>query len=151
MKGLSMSFFELSHPWDMFNKTLREFDRLSESCDIDNVFNFFVTAYHIQDYVITHSPHLKDQIQDLFKDKDLKLCRDLCNQGKHMLVSRGSNPSTKVVSGAWGTGSYGEGPWGGGEDWFVEFEEENVSILPLAARVMEKWQNFLMYHQLIST
>ena len=39
-------FFDLSTPRDMLNKAVREhFSRLETDLSIDNVFNFFVTAF----------------------------------------------------------------------------------------------------------
>ncbi len=35
----------------MFEKAEREHQRLQNEFTIDNVFNFFVTAHHIKDYV----------------------------------------------------------------------------------------------------
>lgn len=45
------SFFELRTPRDMLEKAERELQRLRADFTIDNLFNFFVTAYHIRDYV----------------------------------------------------------------------------------------------------
>ena len=42
-----MSFFELRTPRDLLEKAHREHDRLTCAFNIDNVFNFFVTAFHI--------------------------------------------------------------------------------------------------------
>jgi hypothetical protein len=51
-----MGFFQLNTPKDMLEKAKRELTRL-ETADsmaedsIDHVYNFFVTAYHIVDYL----------------------------------------------------------------------------------------------------
>jgi hypothetical protein len=46
-----MGFFELRTPADMLRKAERELSRFQSEFNIDNLFNFFVTAYHVQDYI----------------------------------------------------------------------------------------------------
>jgi hypothetical protein len=46
-----VTFLELRTRRDMLMKAKREHSRLKTIFDIDNVFNFFVTANHIRDYI----------------------------------------------------------------------------------------------------
>jgi hypothetical protein len=46
-----MSFLTLATARDIFEKAKREYSRMLSDPNIDNVFNFFVTAYHIRDYI----------------------------------------------------------------------------------------------------
>ena len=48
---MSEIYFELSKPIDVLNKAKREFEKMQKDLNTDNIFNFFVTAYHIMDYV----------------------------------------------------------------------------------------------------
>ena len=95
-----MAFFELANPRDMFQKAERELQRLQTDFTIDNVFNFFVTAYHIQDYVRTTSSVPQVDLEAFLKDVDLQDCRDLCDKGKHVRLTKRADPTTAAWSGA---------------------------------------------------
>ena len=71
---------------DMLLKARREFERLKSDVNIDTVFNFFVTAYHVQDYLRAELPTRKADIDALLADPDFIVCRSICNQGKHLKV-----------------------------------------------------------------
>jgi hypothetical protein len=73
-----MAYFELRTPQDMLAKAYRERERLREGLDIDNVFNFFVTAGHIYDYVKKTNPSLKKALKEFKKkNQDIKDCMTL--------------------------------------------------------------------------
>lgn len=91
-----MSFFELKTPRDMFAKARREYDRMAAARTVDNVFNFFVTVYHVQDYVKATSAVSKDIIDAFLRDQDLSVARDLCDKGKHLTLTRRLDPRTGV-------------------------------------------------------
>lgn len=91
------NYFELRAPRDMFEKAKREHERLMENFDIDNLFNYFVTTYHIQDYFDENSVII-DKIKVFLKDQDLEDCKDLCHKGKHLALSRGRlDPRTQIM------------------------------------------------------
>ena len=48
---MTEGFFQLRSARDMYEKAKREFDRMKSSPNIDTVFDFYVTAHHIIDYV----------------------------------------------------------------------------------------------------
>ena len=91
-----MGFFELSAPVHMLDKARRELDRLERVLDIDNVLNFFVTAYHIKDYVESSGRIPKPALEKLFEDPDMRFCQALCNKGKHLVLTRSADPSTRI-------------------------------------------------------
>jgi hypothetical protein len=78
------SFFELTTPRDMLEKAKRELIRLEENLHIDHVYNFFTTAYHIQDYLKNGNYLSQSEVDKFFNDQDLKDCRDICHKGKHL-------------------------------------------------------------------
>src|ERR1700734_3582872 len=89
-----MSYFQLQTPRDMLEKARREHDRLFADFNIDNVFNFFVTAYHIQDYIKMAGSVPRAVLRSFLNDPDLKAARDMCNKGKHMMLTQGPDPVT---------------------------------------------------------
>jgi len=96
-----MSFFELTAAGTVLAKAKRELARLESEKSIDHVYNFFVTAYHVTDYL---KPVLSDvDYKALRADPKIRLCADVCNQAKHMTLTHGRpNPRTCSVSGAVG-------------------------------------------------
>ena len=95
-----MAYFELRTPRDMLNKAERELQRLRGDRSIDNVFNFFVTAYHIQDYVRGAHSVPSEALRAFLADPDLKDCQALCHKGKHLHLKDHPQAMTTSVSGA---------------------------------------------------
>lgn len=143
-----MPLFELRTSRDMFDKANREHSRLTQDFHIDHIFNFFVTAYHIQDYVRRSGRVAQSLLEEFLKDKDLKSCRDLCDQGKHFILTRRPDPSTQIYSSCFGGSPIGALPIGGGNKWVLRTESGEVDVQELANRVLEKWGAFLEEHQL---
>ena len=92
-----MAYFELRTPRDMLDKARREHKRLTERVDIDNVFNFFVTAYHVKDYVEKKASVPQIALESFLADPDIKDCRDLCDKAKHLTLTKRSDPDRKSV------------------------------------------------------
>jgi hypothetical protein len=88
-----MSYFQLKTPRDMLEKSRREYDRLIADFNIDNVFNFFVTVYHIQDYIKVSGLVAPAVLRTFLNNPELKAARDMCNKGK----GRGSNVGRTVT------------------------------------------------------
>jgi hypothetical protein len=57
---------------------------LAAGFNIDNVFNFFVTAYHIQDYICKTGVVPQPALDAFLGDQDILDARDLCDKGKHL-------------------------------------------------------------------
>lgn len=94
-----MSFFELMSAEAMLGKAKREFERLREEPSIDHVYNFFVTAYHIVDYLEQRLS--KEAIKTIRAIPVIQFCGDVCNKAKHMTLSRGrSDVATQSFSDA---------------------------------------------------
>ncbi|UEP53014.1 hypothetical protein LMA00_30305 [Burkholderia ambifaria] len=82
-----MSFFELTDAAAMLRKARRELDRLAGEPSIDHVFNFFVTAHSVTDYL--KGAVVESDRAALLAELDIKLCRDVSNKAKHMTLDRG--------------------------------------------------------------
>ena len=144
-----MSFFELSTPMHMLDKTRREHHRLQDEVNIDNVFNFMVTANHIRDYVKKSGAVPEPILNAFFQEQDMLDCQDLCNKGKHMTLERNRpDPSTRIMSSQIGAGYIGEMVVGSGDTWLLVSGDRKVDIVELADRVLHKLESFFSKHSI---
>ena len=128
----------------MLAKAHREHDRLSANFDIDNLFNFFVTANHIQDYVRKTKAVTSSTLDAFLHDPDFKDCRDLCDKGKHLTLTKRVDPTTSTMSGCFGGAPFGAMPFGGGTVWLLNTGRRSVDVQQLASRVLSKWDAFFL-------
>ena len=143
-----MAFLELRTPRDMLEKAKREHQRLSADFNIDNVFNFFVTANHIRDYIEKNNAASKEAIAELFSFQDMKDCRDLCDKAKHLRLTKRIDPQTHCWSGTVGGAPIGVLPVGSDGRWELWSDSRHVDIQRLANRVLELWDEFFSEHGL---
>lgn len=141
-----MNFFEIKTPRDMLAKAGREHARLVHCIDIDHVFNFFVTAYHVCDYVRVCHPHLQSAVNVLVTDEDIAACRALAANAKHLRVTKLVQPSSRIVSN--GAGKMGEPASGAGDTWQIEIGNRTADVREIAKRVMDKLDGFFSKHSL---
>ncbi len=130
----------------MLEKARREHSRLSKNFDIDNIFNFFVTAYHVRDYVLNTGFVPQTAVETFLKDPDLKDCRDLCDKGKHLILTKRKDPTTITMSGCIGGTPIGVLPIGAGNVWILVTETRSVDVQALSDRVLNKWERFFCEH-----
>ncbi|MCK9398303.1 MAG: hypothetical protein M0Q44_22295 [Methylobacter sp.] len=143
-----MAFLELRTPRDMLNKAEREYERLRTNFNIDNVFNYFVTANHIRDYIMKTDSAKQVLIDSFFTDQDMKDCRDLCDKAKHLKLTKRLDPQTHKWSGCIGGAPIGVLPIGGDGEWELWSNDRVVNIEQLAERVLTKWREFFETHGL---
>ncbi len=143
-----MTFFELATPRHMLDKARREHARLRSCWNIDNVFNFVVTTNHIRDYVVSLRSVPTKELEAFLDDQDLKDCRDLCDKGKHVRLTKRPDPTTRVMRSHVGTGMVGELMVGAGDTWYLESGSRTIDIEPLTDRVLQKWEQFFAKHAL---
>ena len=134
---------------DMLSKARRELTKLRDDVNIDTVFNFFVTAYHVQDYLRAEIPTCVGDVDALLTDPDLIVCRSICNQGKHLRVDRKASPVSAKVSGrsgVVGVGVVGEMIVGAGILWDLTYDGTSHDPIALAERVLAKLETFFFAH-----
>jgi hypothetical protein len=134
---------------DMLSKVRRELTRLRGDVNIDTVFNFFVTAYHVQDYLRAEGRAPPEDVDALLADLDLIVCRSICNQGKHLKVDRKAAPVGEKLSGrsgVIGVGVIGEMVLGAGIVWDLTYDGVSHDPIALAQRVLAKLENFFVSH-----
>lgn len=132
---------------DMLSKARSELARLRDNVNSDTVFNFFVTAYHLQDYLRADAPDRVGDVVALLEDPDLVVCRSICNQGKHLRVDRKPNPVGEKLSGRSGVvgiGVVGEMVVGAGIVWDLTYDGASHDPIALAERVIAKLEKFFV-------
>lgn len=142
------TFFELRTPRDMLEKAMRERQRLRNDFSLDNIFNFFVTAYHIRDYVKEVTAISASELKSFLADPDLQDCRALCNKGKHLRLTGHPDALTDISSGGFGCNAFGEGAFGENEMRKLFYGNRAVDVRALPDRVIQKWEGFLARHGL---
>ena len=143
-----MTFLELRTPRDMLDKAKREHGRLSSDFNIDNVFNFFVTANHIRDYIEKSAAVGRDVVATFCSSQDMLDCRDLCDKAKHLRLTKRTDPVTHRWSGALGGAPLNMLPLGGDGRWELWSDDRHVDIQQLADRVLGLWDSFFDQHGL---
>jgi hypothetical protein len=130
----------------MLEKARREHGRLTTAFNIDNVFNFFVTAYHIQDYIRESSAVLPETLNAFVASQDIQDTRDLCDKGKHLHLTRRQYPDPSATHRA--LGALNTVPLntmvlnGYKETWVLQSGSRSVDVPALADRVIQKWDAF---------
>ena len=145
-----MTFFELGTPRDMLEKARREHERLNKNFNIDNVFNFFVTAYHIRDYLLKTNSVKQTDVEAFLKDQDLKDCRDLCDKGKHLVLTNDKrvDPITQIQRGCINGTPINTLAVNAGNKWILCIENRRVDVELLANRTLDKWDAFFSKNNL---
>jgi hypothetical protein len=129
------SFFELRSARDIYAKARRDFDRMEAEPSVDTVFNFFVTVYHVKDYVEAAAG--SSILREMYDDRDFQLCQFLCNKGKHLKLEGDRRP--------WDTHadiSHVDAPFA------VLAGDRRINVLDLGRSVIDKWGRFLEKHGL---
>jgi hypothetical protein len=146
-----MAYFELRTPADMLNKVRREHARLMACTDIDNVFNFFVTAYHIKDYIEKTNAVTQYMLDTFLSDRDIKDCHDLCDKGKHMRLTTRTDPIAQNWHGGVGGAPVGIMTVNGGDKWMLFSDSRTVEVEALSSRVLLKWEQLFNDNKLTAT
>lgn len=132
---------ELRSPRDMYEKAKRELDRMKSSPNIDTIFNFYVTAYHIMDYVKKQPGVPQASIKAFYADSDFGTCNRICNRGKHLKVgdplTAHSRPGAVFGMAVWGDTAFSEAP-----SYTLVVDGRRVEVIPLAERLLVKWERF---------
>ncbi|HDR8918815.1 hypothetical protein L0Z31_09305 [Burkholderia vietnamiensis] len=143
-----MGFFELTDAAAMLRKARRELARLAREPSIDHVFNFFVTAYHVTDY-------LKGEIAEadrhaLRQEPDLLLCADVANKAKHMkLEFKRPDPATDHNSGAIGGAAINAVAINDdGERWVSWPDGTRLEMVAFGKNILQRLERFLADHGL---
>lgn len=128
---------------DMLAKAKRELIQLKRKMNADTIFNFFVTAYHVMDYVKALATVPEVAIKSMYADPDFKLCQSICTRGKHLRVTkRSKKPRVKSVGGGLNRSALNEAAVNAGTDWAFYCDDVEVNPVELGETVIQKWERF---------
>jgi hypothetical protein len=103
---------------------------------IDHVFNFFVTAFHVADYL---DERLSKKVQ---KELWFQLCGDAGNKAKHMELTHG-RPDPKTPKDF----SLADGISVPQVQWRIQWQDgTSREVVSFARDVLEKWEEFFALH-----
>lgn len=141
-------FFEYSTPRQILGKAKRDLQELSQDTNIDNIFNFFVSAYHVVDYVKVLNTVPAGDIKALYEEPDFRKCRYICNKSKHRTLDKGDDEfiTYRRPSAALGECILGESVLGLGRAYFIIDEAEQVDVLDLGKRIIDRWEALFNTH-----
>jgi hypothetical protein len=128
-----MGFFELETPDGMLAKAKRELARFEADVSVDHVYNFFVTAYHIADYL---NAGLQKQGQNI---PLIRLCKDACNKAKHMKLA--PHPSDMKTPKYYTVGSIPSVEW-----CIIWPDGSSREFVSFAREVIAKWEKLFALH-----
>jgi len=120
-----------------------------DACTNDNDFvdfflAFMVTCYSLRDFVIHTGEVEKGELDKLIQDcEPMRLCRDICNRGKHYAISRPS------VDAQWSLGRE-HIPWSGGKHkYFLIAGGKKYDPLRLVGECERFWGNLIDEKRLV--
>lgn len=142
---MAQGFFAIRDHRDMLAKAERELARMRDDLGTDAVFNFFVTAYHVMDYV--KALGLPRAATDaMYADPDFDLCQFICNKGKHLQLRAGDRDATHTEGVSGMLDMHGFDVLGFDEDippgFFVD--GTRVDVLRLGRDLVAKWEAFFV-------
>lgn len=141
---MTKPFFDISTPRHMFEKATREFEKMSLDLNNDNIFNFFVTMYHIMDYVKAQGTVSQGAMDAMYNDPDFDMCSFICNKGKHLTLRRGDPFDTQHSGGAMlGVAEFGAFEFGEAPSYSLVAGGQVVNVLDLGRQMLQKWEKFL--------
>jgi hypothetical protein len=140
-------FFQLRSPRDMYEKAKREFARMKLSPNIDTVFNFYVTAYHVKDYVEKQTTVPETAIKAFLADQAFQMCGYICNKGKHLELTRSPWKDypfkTQHNPGALFDGApFDEVCFDASESYCLVVDGKETNVVALGQQLLEKWEVF---------
>ncbi len=142
----SSNFFELRTPRDMHKKAERELEIMQSDLNTDTIFNFFVTAYHIKDYVEKQGTVSNAAIKSMYDDNDFKMCQFICNKGKHLVLTK-NDPDTKAVykpGALYGSALYNTAIFNESSSYKFFVDGQEVNFIELGKTLIEKWDKFFI-------
>lgn len=92
---------DLSSPRNLFEKLLRDGERLDLEISGDNVFNFVSTAFHLQHW-IKNSPLIASEIMKrilrrITKEENIKHCEKIARANEHFKVEIIDNSAKLII------------------------------------------------------
>jgi len=136
----------------MLNKLESEYGRLQASASDDNLYNFFVTANHVKDYLRNTQAVAQITLDSFASDQDIRDSKDLCDKAKHHTLTGDGrvNPTTWTWTGEIGGAPVGALEIAAGDKRVMFIGPREIDVDWLADRVMVKWRDFFALHDLLT-
>lgn len=149
------TFFKITTK-ELHEKIKFDYEKLIEDLSPYNIFNFFVTAYHLKDYIkAEHNLNESRDIRAFSADMNdlLDLAGFIANKGKHFDVnsSRYENMETRFYSGKVDGTMLCDRTWsiGEGATYKIMDSDENVhKVQDVAKRLTDEWEKFMIDKEL---
>ncbi len=145
---MDQGFFEITSPRDLLDKAKRDYEKMKADTSSDTVFNFFVTTYHVMDYVKALGVISKPAIDKLYDDADFRMCQFLCNKGKHIKLRSKykAKHQPAIDGGTLGSFVLGFDCLGGPERFVLLDGKQVINVIELGKRLIDKWKDFFVTH-----
>lgn len=147
---MAQEFFQIVTPRDLLDKAGRDFKKMKEETSTDTIFNFFVTVYHVIDYIKASGTVQDSHISQLYADPDFQMCQFLCNKGKHIQLKKGdlyeARHEPAVAGGVLGSFVLGVDRLGGPERFVVVDGSREIEVVDLGEKLLKKWEAFFSTH-----
>jgi hypothetical protein len=139
--------FERAKRWQA---ALTDADASSDiSREVDIIYAFFMNCYHLRDWLEKSEAIEKAKVDDFFKqNKEMRICRDLCNSSKHLVLSEPSFGKDPDLLGDEVTLFMEYNPINE-HDFGIVVDYEKFKVLDLARRCIDLWTAFLDENKLI--
>jgi len=146
-------FFDLDSK-GLFEKAQRDYKSLTEEGTHDNIFNFFVTAYHLKDYIKYQYHKNENNIRAFGNMKNLlNLAGFIANKGKHLKVDPKYNnmetkhkPSIKYDD----DHSYDDEDLYFDETFMIEDSNgDRHSAYAIAKELLTEWENYMKHEGIL--
>lgn len=134
----------------MLNKLENEHRRFKSDSSDENLYNFFVTANHLKDYLKNTDAVTQGILDNFASDQDIKDSMDLCDKAKHHTLTKRPDPTTWTWSGEIGGAPIGVLAIGEGDKRVMFSGTRDIDVDWLADRVMLKWRDFFALHGLLT-
>lgn len=155
-----MLTYRLSCPHDLLEKLRNDVKLLEEQVTSYRFFNLVVTGYHIKDWIENNKSIPKatrEAAEKIREDKYISICRDLANASKHFKLRKGyknrKTDSVESVQGPYGTGRFGKGVYGIGEEKITITcsDGKEYDALELANAILQTWESFFTTYNIPPT
>lgn len=155
---MSKGYFTYTNPRHLLEKAKRGYEKMiSGLMNTDKVFNFFVTAWAIKDYIESQGIVDNSMIIKLYDDEDFKKCQYLCNKGKHLnkrLISNKQNLKNQkkfkneIFESTFGGAPIDELAIADDNKYVIITDHLSVDVKILGRRIIDKWEAFFQKHSI---
>lgn len=155
-----MLTYNLSCPYDLLEKLRVDVKLFEKQATSYLFFNLVITGWHIRDWIKNNESIPKDAqeaAKRMRNDRYISICRDLANASKHFKLNKNyknrKTDSAKSVQEPYGTGRFGKGIYGTGEEEITITCSDGTSYnaLKLANDILQTWENFFTTYNIEPT